>query len=412
MLQGRRIVLGIGGSVAAYKAAHLTRELLRRGAEVRVVLTAAAQHFVGPALFAALTGQPVATDLFAPGAPEHVALAAWAELAVVAPATADLLAKAAAGMADDYLSTWLLAFPGPVLFAPAMNRHMWSHPAVRRNLQTLAADGAHILSPRHGALGARGEGEGWGRLPEPTDIADAVAALCAQGPPARRAELPPPPSDLAGLRVVVTAGPTREPLDPTRYLSNPSTGKMGYAVAEAARDRGAAVVLVSGPVSLPVPAGVRVVAVMTAVEMRDAVLAEAAGADVLVAAAAVADFRPAAFSPTKMKKSGEGAVTEVRLLPNPDIVSEVGDRGFCRVRVGFAAEAGAGPEEALRKLRAKHLHLIAYNDVRGPGAGFAHDTNRVVLVDGDGGQEDTGLVSKREVAERILDRVAAMLHAE
>lgn len=408
-MQGRRIVLGVGGSVAAYKAAHLTRELLRRGAEVRVVLTSSAQRFVGVPLFAALTGQPVATDLFAVGAPDHIALAAWAEAAVVAPATADLLAKAAAGIADDYLTTWLLAFPGPVLWAPTMNRHMWSHPVVQRNLSILRADGAHLLSPGYGALGARGEGEGWGRLPEPPEVADRLEALCGSAPPSRRAQLPSPRTDFAGLRVLVTAGPTREPLDPTRYLSNPSTGKMGYAVAEAARDRGAEVVLISGPVGLEPPHGMRRVSVTTAVDMRDAVMAEAADADLLVAAAAVADFRPTQFSPTKLKKADTGAEVELRLVPNPDILTEVAALGLCRVRIGFAAEAGAGPEEALRKLVAKGLDLIAYNDVRAPGAGFAQDTNRVLLVDREGGQEDTGLVSKREVAERILDRARMLL---
>jgi len=409
VLQGRRIVLGVGGSVAAYKAAHLTRELLGRGAEVRVILTAAAEHFVGAALFAALTGQPVAGDLFAPGAPEHVALAAWAEVGVVAPATADLLGKAAAGLADDYLTTWLLAFAGPVLLVPAMNRHMWSHPAVQRNLATLEGLGARLLPPAHGAMGAPGEGAGWGRLPEPPDIADAVAGLLRAGTPPRRPELPPPGGDgLRGRQVVVSAGPTREPLDPFRFLSNPSSGRMGYAVAAAARERGAAVTLVAGPVNLPDLPGVRLVRVETALQMRAAVLEAVAGADAFVGAAAVSDFRPAEVSPVKLKR---GPATErvLQLVANPDIIAEVGRGGLCRVVVGFAAEAGAGPEEAERKLVEKGLHLVVYNDVRQAGAGFAVDTNRAVLIDRAGRREDTGLISKRGLAERILDRVEALL---
>jgi len=408
-LHGRRIVLGVGGSVAAYKAAHLARELLRRGAAVRVILTTAGARFVGPALFAALTGQPTATDLFAEGAPEHVALAAWAEAAVVAPATADLLGKAAAGIAEDYLTTWLLAFPGPVLFAPAMNRHMWSHPAVRRNVATLGADGFHVLPPLHGALAAAGEGEGWGRLPEPPAIADALAGLLAGDGASRRPEVPPPhPPDFAGRRLVVTAGPTRERFDPVRFLSNPSSGRMGYALAEAARDRGAEVTLVSGPVGLPAPAGVTLVRVETTREMLAAVLAAIGAADVLIGAAAPADWRPAEVSPTKVKK-GAGGEQVVRLVANPDILAEVGRSKGHLVLVGFAAEAGAGPEEAQRKLRDKNLDLVAFNDVREPGAGFEAPTNRVVLLDRAGARQEVGPLPKREVAERMLDAVRRLL---
>lgn len=410
-LSGRRVVLGVGGSVAAYKAAEVARELLRRGAEVRVILTAAAGRFVGPALFAALTGEPPATDLFAPGTPDHIALAAWAEAAVVAPATADLLGKAAAGIADDYLTTWLLAFPGPVLIAPAMNRHMWSHPAVRRAVATLGADGATLLAPAHGALAAASEGQGWGRLPEPPAIVDALERMLGQGAP-RRAELAPPRVDLAGRRVVVTAGPTREALDPVRFLSNPSSGRMGYALAEAAAARGAVVTLISGPVSLPAPSGVTLLSVETTLQMRDAVLQALAGADVLIAAAAPADWRPAEVSPTKVKKAASGTEQLLRLVANPDILAEVGARTGHPVLLGFAAEAGAGPEEAERKLRAKNLDLIAYNDVREPGAGFGAETNRVLLLDRTGGREEIGPLPKREVADRLLDAARRFLQAE
>jgi phosphopantothenoylcysteine decarboxylase/phosphopantothenate--cysteine ligase len=414
MLQGRRVVVGVGGSIAAYRAAELVRELLRRGAEVRCILTEAGARFIGPALLAACSGQPVATDLFAPGAPEHVALAAWAEAAVVAPATADVLGRAAAGLGDDYLATWLLAFPGPVLFCPAMNRHMWSHPAVRRNIETLRAAGARVLEPGFGALGARGEGEGWGRLREPAEIADALGSLLAGGAPDRRAELPPPrPRSLEGRRVVVTAGPTREMLDPFRFLSNPSSARMGYAVAEAARDRGAAVVLVSGPAALPAPAGVTLRAVTTALEMHAAVMeATAEPAAIAVGAAAVADFRPAEVSPVKIKRPhAEGAEAVLRLVANPDIIAAVGRGRRAAVVVGFSAEAGLGPEEAERKLHAKRLDLCVWNDVREADSGFGAESERAVLVDAAGGREDLGLLPKRALAERILDRAEALLRA-
>ena len=401
---GCRVVVGVGGSVAAYKAAELVRELRRAGADVRVILTRAGGQFVGPALFAGLTGAPVASDLFAPDGPDHIQLARWADVAAVAPATADMLAKAAAGIADDYLTTWLLAFAGPVLFAPAMNRHMWSHPAVQRNFARLRADGAHVLDPAWGPLGAVGEGEGWGRLPEPTAIAQATLELA--GRPGR-AELPPPAAGrLAGRHVVVTAGPTREPLDPVRFLSNHSSGKMGYALAEAARAMGARVTLVSGPVALQPPAGVTVVQVGTALEMRAAVQAAAGDADLVVAAAAVADWRPAHVSGTKIKKQGETSALE--LVRNPDILAELGADKRGRVLVGFAAEAGAGPGEALRKLRAKQLDLCVYNLV-GPGGAFGSDENTVVIWDAAGQDEALGPLPKTAVAQRILERAADCL---
>ncbi len=401
--------------MAAYKSAALARELVRRGCAVRTMLTAAAQHFVTPALFAALTGEAAATALFpvrqgdaTPPPTDHVAWAAWAEAAVIAPATADLLGRMAGGLADDLLTTWLLAFPGPVVAAPAMNRHMWSHPAVQRNVARLRADGVRVLQPGFGALAA-GEGEGWGRLPDAADVVSALEDVFAAGPPRPRPELPPPcPPLLRERAVVVTAGPTREPIDPVRFISNPSSGRMGYAFAEAARDMGGRVLLVSGPVALPPPAGVDVVSVTTALQMRDAVLAAAPTADLVVFAAAVADSRPAEPSATKLKK-GQALEGTLSLVRNPDISAEVGAMGGRRVLVGFAAEAGAGVEEAERKLRAKGLQLVAFNDVREAGAGFGAETNRVVLVDRDGGREEIGPASKRAVAERILARAATLL---
>jgi phosphopantothenoylcysteine decarboxylase/phosphopantothenate--cysteine ligase len=409
----KRVVLGVAGSVAAYKAALLARELVRQGCTVRTILTEAAQHFVRPELFAALTGEPALAALFPEGTAaqgggaEHVAWAAWAEVGVLAPATADLLARLAAGCADDLLTAWALAFPGPLVVAPAMHPAMWAHPAVQRNVQRLRGDGAQVLAPGYGPLAA-GEGEGWGRLPEIGEIVAAVAAAL-QGRPRRWSpQQSADPAPLRGRGVVVTAGPTREPIDPVRFLSNPSSGRMGYAVAEAARDMGAAVTLVSGPVTLSPPAGVRLVQVTTALEMRDAVLAAVPTADLVVFAAAVSDWRPTAVSPTKWKRAAVSAPC-LELVANPDISAEVAALGGARVLVGFAAEAGAGVEEAERKLRAKGLHLVAYNDVQEPGAGFGSETNRVVLVDREGGREEIGPAGKRAVAERILIRAAALL---
>ncbi len=411
-LAGCRVVLGVGGSVAAYKAAVLLRALQRRGAQVRVILTQAGARFVGAPLLEALSGQTVATELFSPGVPDHVQLARWAEFAVVAPATADLLAKCAHGLADDYLSTWLLAFPGPVLLAPAMNRHMWSHPAVQGNVGLLRRQGATVLDPGWGPLGSPEEGQGWGRLPEPEAILHALEGLAAGG--GRRPEMPPPlgTQPLAGRHVLVTAGPTREYLDPVRYLSNPSSGRMGYALAEAARDAGARVTLVSGPVHLAAPSGVDVVLVESARQMRAAVRAALETAHVVIAAAAVADWRPEQTSEVKLKKGESGETQELRLVRNPDILAEVGAQKGDRILVGFAAESGAGPEEGLRKLRNKHLDLCVYNDLRQPGGVFGAEQNTVVIWDAAGASETVGPLPKRLVAERILARIAGLLCGE
>ncbi len=400
MLAGRRIVLGVGGSIAAYKAAVVVRLLLGAGAQVRVVLTEAATRFVGAALFAGLTGEPVATDLFAPGVIDHIALARWAEAGLVAPATADLLARAATGLGDDYLTTWLLAFAGPVLFAPAMNHRMWEQPAIRRAVATLEADGRHFVGPTHGPLGAPGEGQGHGRLAEPEAIAAALEFLLT----------PRQGSRFAGRRAVVTAGPTREPLDPVRFLSNRSSGRMGFALAEALRDRGARVTVVRGPVALPDPHGVRVVAVGTALEMQAAVQAEAKGAAAVFAAAAVSDWRGRAVHPVKWKRGGTATLT-VELVANPDILAELGRDPQGRVLVGFAAEAGADLDEARRKLQAKGLDLIVYNDVREPGAGFEVETNRVTILHRDGAVAEVGPLHKRSVAEAIVDAAERWLPA-
>jgi phosphopantothenoylcysteine decarboxylase/phosphopantothenate--cysteine ligase len=397
MLEQRRILLCVSGGIASYKAAELLRLLKKDGADVTVVMTENAKRFVGPATFQALSGRPVADDLWAsrPGLPiEHLALAQQAELVLVAPATANVLAKMAAGIADDLLGTLLLATAAPVLVAPAMNTRMILHPATQANLATLAARGVHVVPAETGALAA--EEAGYGRLAAvETILAQARGLLLA-------------PGDLAGRRVLVTAGPTREQLDPVRFLSNRSSGKMGLAVAAAARNRGAQVTLITGPIALPCPGGVRAVPVVSAEQMREAVLANLDAADVLVMTAAVSDFRPAAPRPEKIKKAGRSRLV-LELEPTPDILAEVGARRGPQVLVGFAAETGDPAAAALRKLAQKQLDLVVANDVTAPGAGFDTDTNQVEIFARDGRRVPVPLAPKALVAERILDEVVALL---
>jgi len=397
MLAKRSILLGVTGGIAAYKAIELLRLLRKDGAEVTVVMTENAKRFVGPATFQALSGRPVAGDLWAwsPGMPiEHLALAQAAELAIVAPATANTLAKMAAGIADDLLGTLLLAMTAPVLVAPAMNTRMILHPATQANLATLVSRGVHVVPAESGELAA--EEAGYGRLA-------AVQIIHA-----RVRELLLGSRDLAGRRVLVTAGPTREPLDPVRYLSNRSSGKMGFAVAAAARARGAAVTLVAGPVALPAPAGVDQISVLTAEQMRAAVLAHVDAADAVIMAAAVADYRPGAPSPEKIKKSGRGRLV-LELESTPDILAELGARRGPQVLVGFAAETGDAAAAARRKLAEKNLDLIVANDVTLAGAGFDVETNQVDIYTRDGRHVAVPLTTKHQVAARILDEVVAAL---
>lgn len=387
-----RWVVGVAGGVAAYKAVDLASRLVKEGHEVRVVMSEAATRFVTPLTFEAVTGRPVLFDLWAPGAGEaHIEIARWCDGIVVAPATADLIGQLANGLARDALGAVLLAARSPVWLAPAMHDAMWRHPAVQANVERLRQYGYRFIGPEHGRL-ASGE-EGWGRMAEPAAIVDALRA-------ASRAR------DLAGRRVLVTAGPTQEPLDPVRYLSNHSSGKMGWALAEAARDRGAQVTLVAGPVALPDPPGVEVVRVQTAEEMLEAVRARFDGCEALVASAAVADYRPKSRSPVKIKKSQ--APLTLELVRNPDVLEEMGKVKGRRVLVGFKAETGPGLEAAREMLRRKNLDLVVLNDVTEPGAGFGTDTNRVVLVTAEG-EESLPLMGKREVAERIWDAVARRL---
>lgn len=401
-----RIALGVGGGIAAYKSAELARALAEKGAQVQVILTAAAREFVRPLTFAALTGRKVITDLFPvtpegeslASAVEHISIAQGHDLLLVAPATADLMAKFAHGLADDFLSTMYLAFPGPVMLAPAMNTYMWRHPATQANLETLRRRGHAIVGPEEGDLACGMTGPG--RMAEPAAIASAAVALLGR----RR--------DLDGETVLVTAGPTQEPLDPVRFISNRSSGKMGYALAEAAAARGARVILVSGPVHLPEPAGVKVVRVRTAAEMRQAVLDNLEPATIVIKAAAVADYHMPQAPQQKLKKTS--ARISLELEPTPDILAELGQKKGDRLLIGFAAETENLKEEARRKLRSKNCDMIVGNLVGVEDSGFESDTNEVVLALATGGMVTIPSAPKREVADRILDEALKLrlaLHA-
>lgn len=398
-----RITLGVTGGVAAYKAAELVRQLQQDGFSVQVVMTRSAREFVTPLTFAALSGQKVITDLFAePGgeanlesAIEHIAVAQRTDLLLVAPATADVIAKFARGIADDFLTTLHLASTAPVVLAPAMNVNMWNHPATQENMEMLRARGVHIVQPDEGYLACGMTGPG--RLAGQESIVAAVhEALKLQ-------------RDFSGETVLVTAGPTFEDIDPVRYITNRSSGKMGYAVAEAAARRGARVVLISGPATLDVPPGVDRVNVRTALEMLQAVRQHFANASVGIFAAAVADYRVAASATQKIKRSEEPL--EIRLEQNPDILATVAAEKGARLVVGFAAETERVAENARKKLAAKNADLIVANDVTVEGAGFDLDTNVVTLFARDGRDLPLPKMTKREVADRILDEVVRLRSA-
>jgi phosphopantothenoylcysteine decarboxylase/phosphopantothenate--cysteine ligase len=392
-LDGRRVLLGLSGGIACYKACEVVRLLAQAGARVQVVMTAGAQQFVTPLTLQALSGRPVATDTFSLTQESeigHIRLADEAEVVVLAPATANLLAKLAHGIADDLLTTVLLATRAPVLAAPAMNVHMWEHAATQANIRLLTERGVAFAGPGVGSLACGYEGPG--RLAEPGEIVEAIEGVLA-------------PKDLRGERVLVSAGPTREAVDPVRYLSNHSSGKMGYAVARVARRRGAEVVLVSGPSELPAPPGVRTRMVSSAAEMARALEEEFRSASILVMAAAVADYRPRRPAPRKMKKSA--ASLSLDLERTEDIVASLAARKGRRLVVGFAAETNDVAQEARRKLREKRLDLIVANDVTAPGAGFGSDTNVVQLIDAAGETQALPVLPKEEVAGRILDWVVA-----
>ena len=404
------VALGVGGGIAAYKAAELARALMERGCSVQVLMTAAAEEFIRPLTFASLTGKKVITNLFAAGsgedtlssAIEHIRVAQENEILVVAPATADLLAKFAHGLADDFLTTTYLAFTGRVVLAPSMNTNMWNHPATHENLRILRGRGHVIVEPGDGVLACGMVGPG--RLAEPEMIAEAVAGLAATAREVHR--------DLEGEVVLVTAGPTQEPLDPVRYLSNRSSGKMGYALAEEAAARGARVVLVSGPVALTAPKGVEVIRVHTAMEMRKAVMDRMAESTMILKAAAVADYHRANAPKQKEKKTS--ARLSLELDPTPDILAEAGKKKGDRLLVGFAAETENLIEEARRKLENKNCDMVVANLVSQEGIGFESDENEVTLVLRTGETIPVPRSAKHAIAKRIFDEIIRLrlaLHA-
>lgn len=396
-----RIVLGVGGGIAAYKSAELVRALVKRGHDVQVVLTDAGRQFLTPLTFAALTGRKVITSLFASendsagtltSAVEHIGVAQENELLLVAPATADLLAKFAHGLAPDFLTTLYLAFTGPVVLAPAMNSNMWNHPATQANLALLRERRHRFVDPEEGWLACGTTGPG--RLADPERIADTVDFI------SRRR------TDLSGDTVLVTAGPTQEPLDPVRYITNRSSGKMGYAIAEAARDRGANVILVSGPVSIPAPAGITVEHVRTARDMRAAVLRRLEEATIIIKSAAVGDYHLENAPQQKMKKTA--ARLSIDLDPTPDILAEAGQKKGDRLLIGFAAETEHLAQEARRKLETKNCDMVVANLVNREGIGFESDYNEVTLFTRSADPEHIGPAPKREIADRILDRIPVL----
>lgn len=400
------VVLGVGGGIAAYKAAEIARALMEHGAQVQTVLTSAAEEFIRPLTFAALTNRKVITDLFASrsadevlaSSVEHIRVAQENDVLLVAPATADLCAKFTHGLAGDFLTTLYLAFTGQVILAPAMNTAMWEHPATRANMETLAARGNFILPPDSGLLACGTVGAG--RLPDPQIVADAVFTLAN------------PRKDLDGETVLITAGPTQESIDPVRFISNRSSGRMGYSLAAAARSRGARTILVSGPVNLPAPYGVELIRVRGALEMRDAVLKRLPEASVIIKSAAVADYQVSNPSPQKIKKTA--ARMSLELDPTPDILAEVGRQKGDRLLIGFAAETQNLIAEGRRKMETKNCDMVVANLVSQEGIGFESEENEVTLVLRTGEALPLPRASKRVIADQILDQAMKLrlaLHA-
>ena len=396
--RGKHIVLGVSGGIAAYKSVELLRGLIKAEADVRVIMTTNARHFIGPMTFEALSGRGVCTSLFDhsdDAAIRHIDWAEAADAVVIAPATANTVAKLANGIADDALSTFMLAVTAPRLICPSMNTHMFEHPATVRNLDRLTADGYTVMTPDEGQLACGTTGPG--RLPEPVDILDRIQKLFVT-------------KDLRDKRVLVTAGPTREYLDPVRFISNPSSGKMGYAIARAAEYRGAEVILVTGPVSLPNPLNVNVIHIQSAQEMFKEITERLPWADVLIKTAAVGDYRPQELEVHKIKKSD--ASMNLTLVRNPDILLEAGHRKTDQLLIGFAAETRDLEKNAVEKLKAKNLDLIVGNELNGPHSGFESDTNTVTLFYKDGSREALPAMPKEEVAHLLMDRIVSMFPPE
>jgi phosphopantothenoylcysteine decarboxylase / phosphopantothenate---cysteine ligase len=397
MLEGKKIVLGITGGIAAYKAAELTRELVKRKAAVKVVMTRNAAEFISPLTLQTLSGNVVHSDMFSLTTEyeiDHISLARYADIVLIAPATANVIGKIASGLADDLLTTVVMATRAPVLICPAMNNNMYDNAIVQDNIRRLKEVGYFFIEPAYGELACKDEGRG--RLPELSDIIEEVETIFTV-------------KDFSGERVLVTAGPTCEPFDPVRYITNYSSGKMGYSVAIAAKRRGAKVVLVSGPTSLPVPRGIDFIQVTTARDMRNAVLKNFKESKIIVKAAAVADYRPAIRSDAKIKKR-KGPMTPV-LERNPDIIEELGRKKGNRFLVGFAVETENLVKNAKAKLIGKNMDIIVANDVTKEGAGFACDTNIVKILDRKGGEIDLPMMDKIETADRILDRIKDLMAA-
>ena len=394
MLNDKTIVLGITGGIAAYKAADIASKLTQAGARVEVVMTESATKFITPLTLRNITHRPVVTDMFEMASEysvEHVALAEAADVVLIAPATANTISKLAAGIADNMLGCIVLATKAPVIVAPSMNDIMYQNSVTQENLAKLKARGFTVIEPEYGRLASGKMGKG--RLPETSRIIEVIERVLGQK------------KDLDGKRIVVTAGGTREPIDPVRHIGNRSSGKMGYALAEAARDRGAEVTLITAPASLNEPAGIEVIKVKTAAEMKKAVVGAVKKADALLMAAAVADYQPEIIARSKIKKESAQNLT-LKLVKTPDILSEVKGKF---IKVGFAAESEDLVANAKKKLKTKQLDLIVANDITKADSGFDVDTNRVILIDKKGKVEELPLMSKREVAEKILDRVKGMM---
>jgi len=396
MLKGRKVVVGITGGIAAYKAVEFVRLLVKAEVGIHVVMTENAQKFIAPLTFQTLSGNPVVTDPFAlleDAQIGHIALADLAELIVILPATANIIGKIAHGIADDFLSTMVMAIKAPVLFVPSMNVNMWENKALQKNIQTLLGLGYHLLEPGEGELACHWYGKG--RLPELNEVVEKMEDLLSK-------------NDLKGEKILVTGGPTQEPIDPVRFITNHSSGKMGYALARMARRRGAEVVLVTGPTSLSPPRrDIKMVSVRSAEEMRKAVLNNLEGSSIVIKAAAVSDYRPKVISRGKIKKGDFD--TTLALERTKDILEEIGKKKGSRVLIGFAAETEDLITNAKKKLREKNLDFIVVNDVTKPGAGFSSDTNQVKILYPTGKVRDLPLMSKEEVSQVILNEVVGLL---